>query len=81
MKMNNKLYDILKWLVCIVIPAAVTLYGVLAEALALPYADIVAKIAAGVCAFIGAIIGISTAEYRKQEKFVWHDSEIEDKDE
>ena len=80
MKLPNKLYDWLKWICCIVIPAAVTFYGVLAESLALPYADIVAKIAAGVCAFIGALIGISTAEYNKakNQPFVWHDKEIDE---
>jgi hypothetical protein len=80
MKLPNKLYDWLKWFCMVVIPASVAFYGVLAEALALPYADIVAKIAAGVCAFIGAIIGISTAEYNKakNQPFVWHDSEIDE---
>ena len=83
MKLPNKLYDILKWITIVVIPASVTFYGVLASALNLPYADIVAQIAAGVCAFIGAIIGISTAEYNKNKSkpFVWHDPEIEGEDE
>ena len=83
MKLSDSVYTILKWITLVVIPAAVTFYGVLADALGLPYADIVAQIAAGVCAFIGAIIGISTAEYNKTkvQPFVWHDPEIEDKDE
>lgn len=83
MKLSDSVYTILKWITLVVIPAAVTFYGVLANALGLPYADIVAQIAAGVCAFIGAIIGISTAEYNKAKKqpFVWHDPEIEGKDE
>lgn len=83
MKISDKLYDVLKWITLVVIPAAVTFYGVLASALNLPYADIVAQIAAGVCAFIGAIIGISTAEYNKTKKqpFAWHDLDIEVKDE
>ena len=80
MKLTDSVYTILKWFTLVVIPAAVTFYGVLASALGLPYADIVAQIAAGVCAFIGAIIGISTAEYNaaKKEPFKWHDKEIDE---
>lgn len=80
MKLSDSVYTILKWITLVVIPAATTFYGVLAEALSLPYADIVAKIAAGLCAFIGAIIGISTAEYNKakNQPFVWHDKEIDE---
>jgi hypothetical protein len=65
MKLPDKLYDVLKWIALVVIPALCTFYGVLAAALSLPYAEIVAQIGAGVCTFIGALIGISTAEYRK----------------
>ena len=80
MKLSDSVYTILKWITLVVIPAAVTFYGVLADALGLPYADIVAKIAAGACAFIGAIIGVSTAEYNKSKNqpFVWHDKEIDE---
>ena len=80
MKLSDSVYNVLKWITLVVIPAAVTFYGVLANALGLPYADIVAQIAAGVCAFIGAIIGISTAEYNaaKKQPFKWHDKEIDE---
>ena len=66
MKLPDKLYDILKWIALVVIPALTAFYSVLASALGLPYADIVAQIAAGVCTLVGALIGISTAEYRKR---------------
>ena len=80
MKLSDSVYNVLKWVTLVVIPAAVTFYGVLASALSLPYADILAQIAAGVCAFIGAVIGISTAEYNKSKNqpFVWHDKEIDE---
>lgn len=67
MKLPDKLYDVLKWIALVVIPALAAFYAVLADALALPASDIVAKIAAGVCTLIGAIIGISTAEYRRRD--------------
>lgn len=67
MKMNDKLYDILKWIVMIVIPALTTAYVGLAAVWAFPYAEEVAKTSAVVCALLGALLGISTAEYNKNE--------------
>lgn len=67
MKLPNKIYDALKWIVCIVIPATTTLYVALAAIWGFPYADLIAKTSAAVCTFLGAIIGISTAEYNKNQ--------------
>lgn len=69
MKLNNKVYDVLKWIVMILIPALVTFYVALSGILNLPYADEIAKIAAAVCTLIGSLLGISTAEYRKSERW------------
>lgn len=68
MKINNGLYDILKWLVLIVIPALTTLYVVLDKCFGWGYAEIVTTISAAVCACVGSIIGISTAQYNKELK-------------
>lgn len=65
MKLPNKLYDILKWVVCIVIPAVTTAYVGLAAVWAWPYAEEIAKTSAVVCTLLGAILGISSAEYYK----------------
>lgn len=67
MKMNNKLYDILKWLVMIVIPALTTAYVGLAAIWNFPCADEVSKTSAVICTLLGALLGISTAEYNKNE--------------
>lgn len=68
MKLNDKLYDILKWVVMIVIPAIATAYVGLAGIWGLPLADEVAKTAAVVCTLLGALLGISTAQYNKENK-------------
>ena len=65
MKLSNGLYDILKWICMICIPALATAYVGLASVWGFPYADAVAKTAAVVCTLIGALLGISTAEYNK----------------
>lgn len=65
MKLGNKLYDILKWVTMIVIPALATAYVGLASVWGWPYADEVAKTAAVICTLLGALLGISTAQYNK----------------
>lgn len=65
MKLNDKIYTILKWCSCCLIPAATTLYCVLSKTWDWPYAIQVAETSAAVCTFMGAILGISTAEYNR----------------
>ena len=65
--LSNRVYDILKWITMIVLPALATAYVGLASIWGWPYADEVAKTAAVVCTLLGALLGISTAQYNKQE--------------
>ncbi|MBR1689369.1 MAG: hypothetical protein IJ713_01185 [Oscillibacter sp.] len=67
MKLPDKVYDILKWITMIVIPALATAYVGLAAVWAWPYADEIAKTAAVVCTLLGALLGISTAQYNKDQ--------------
>ena len=66
MKLGNKAYDVLKWIVMIVLPAMTTAYVGLSAVWGFPYAEEVAKTSAVVCTLLGALLGISTAEYNKQ---------------
>lgn len=68
MKLPSKVYDVLKWLVLIVIPALTTFYAVIDNLFGYGYAEIVTTISAALCTCIGAIIGISTAQYNKEGK-------------
>lgn len=65
MKLNNKVYDILKWVVMIALPALTTAYVGLSAVWGFPYATEVAKTSAVICTLLGALLGISTAEYNK----------------
>ena len=65
MKLHNKVYDVLKWVTMIVLPALATAYVGLASIWAWPYADEVAKTTTVVCTLLGALLGISTAQYNK----------------
>ena len=65
---NSKIYDALKWTVMILIPAATTAYVGLSAIWGWPYAEEVAKTSAVICAFLGAILGISNIQYNKELK-------------
>lgn len=65
MTLPNKVYDVLKWLVLVVIPAVTTFYVVLDRLFQWGLAEIVATISSALCTCIGAIVGISTAQYNK----------------
>ena len=67
MMLNNKIYDALKWIVMVVIPALTTAYVGLSGIWGWPYATEVAKTSAVVCTLLGALLGISTAQYNKLE--------------
>ena len=68
MKMSNKAYDILKWIAMIVLPAVGTLYFALASIWGLPYGEQIVGTITAIDTFLGAILGISTAQYNKTNK-------------
>ena len=61
----NKVYNVLKWIVMIVLPACATLYVLLANTWGFPYADEISATITGITTFLGAIIGISSRSYNK----------------
>jgi hypothetical protein len=67
MKLPNELYDILKWITMIVLPALATAYTGLAAVWGWPYSGEIAKTVAVVCTLLGALLGISTAEYNRSK--------------
>lgn len=66
MKMSNKTYDILKWIAQILLPALGTLYFALSKIWGFPFATEVVGTIAAVDTFLGAVLGISTANYNKE---------------
>ena len=65
MLFNNKVYNIIKHLVQVGMPAAATLYLVLADTWELPNAAEVAATITGVATFLGVLLGFSTRQYNK----------------
>jgi len=68
MKMSNRCFDIMKWFVMVVIPALTTAYVGLSSVWGWPYAEAVAKTSAIVCTMLGALLGISTIQYQKENQ-------------
>lgn len=67
MKLSDRVYDCIKWLVCICLPALTTAYVGLDKLFAWGYAAEVAQVSAIICTLLGALIGISSAQYYKGE--------------
>ena len=65
MTMNDKTYDVLKWIAMIVLPAVATLYFTLASICGLPYGEQIVGTITAVDTFICALLGISNAKYKK----------------
>jgi hypothetical protein len=68
MKMSNKVYDILKWVAMCVIPAIGTLYFALAGIWGFPYGEEILGTLSAIDAFLGVILGISNAQYHRENK-------------
>lgn len=65
MKLSNKLYDILKWIAQLLLPALGTLYFAVANIWGLPYAEEIVGTIVAFDTFLGVILGISSNEYNK----------------
>lgn len=68
MKISNKAYNIIKWVVLTVLPALSVLVGVLGKAYGWEGTDLAVLTLNAVAAFLGAITGMSAASYNKQQK-------------
>lgn len=64
-KLSDRTFDTLKWLVIIVIPAITSFYVVLDGTFGWGFGEVVAKISTALCTCIGAIVGISSVGYYK----------------
>lgn len=64
--MSNKTYDILKWVAQYLLPALATLYFAVAQLWGLPYGEEIVGTITAVDTFLGVLLGISTANYNKQ---------------
>ena len=64
--MSNKIYDLLKWVAMYLLPALGTLYFALAGIWGFPYGEEVVGTITAIDTFLGVILGISNAQYKKK---------------
>lgn len=65
--MPDKVYDVLKAIAMIILPALGTLYFSLAGIWGWPYAEQIVGTITVIDTFLGVILGISTAQYKKTQ--------------
>ncbi len=64
MKLNNSTYDIIKWVVSIVLPALAVLVGVLGKIYGVEQTDLAVTTITAVTAFLGTIMQVSNTNYK-----------------
>jgi hypothetical protein len=65
MKMSNKVYDGLKWIVTVVLPAIAALYTALSGIWGFPYGEQIVGTIVAVETFLGVVLQVSNAKYKK----------------
>ena len=65
--LNDKTYNILKWVALVLLPALGALYFGLAGIWGFPYGEQIVGTITVIDTFLGVIIGISTVQYNKKE--------------
>lgn len=68
MVLNDNVYKVLKWLGLIVLPAIATLVKAIFPVWNLPYADAIATTCTSLGVFVGAIIGVSSANLKDEKE-------------
>ena len=67
MTMSNKLYDILKGIAMVVIPALATLYLTLASIWGWSNAEQIVATLTAINTFLGVVLGLSSNKYKKSQ--------------
>lgn len=68
MKLTNKQYDILKWIISIVLPALIVFLGVVFNQIGWQHSETFLTIAVAFEVFLGSIFKLSDYQYHKGEK-------------
>ena len=66
--MTNKVYDALKYIAQIILPALATLFFAIAGIWGLPYAEQIVGTITAVDTFLGAVLRISTIRYEADQE-------------
>lgn len=80
--LNDKVYNVLKWLAILALPVIGTFYSTIASIWGLPYADEISKTCNALGTLIGALIGVShlnlKSELDAEPEYVTEDIKSDD---
>ena len=68
MKINDKVYDVLKWVAMLFLPALALLVRTVFQIWGIPYGEEISATIVAINAFLGAILGISNIGYIRSKK-------------
>lgn len=68
MKLPDKVYNVLKWVALICLPALAVFYAVIAKIWGLPYESEIPATINAVAVLIGALIGVSHLNIKKEDR-------------
>lgn len=66
--MSNKVYDVLKWIATVGLPALTALWLTIGQIWSLPYTEAIGATMAAVTTFACALLGISSIKYQLSKK-------------
>lgn len=66
--LSNKVYDVLKFVAQVVLPAVAVLYAALAQIWSFPYAEEIPATITAVILFLGALLQVSTIFYNASQE-------------
>lgn len=75
MRIPSKIFDVLKWIVMVAIPACTTAFVGLDSVFGWGCGEIVAKVSAIVCTLLGTLLGLSSITYYKNGRIEPPDEE------
>jgi len=68
MKLSDKVYNVLKWIALLALPALATFWGVIGKVWDLPYTMQIVTTITALATLIGTLIGVSTISYNKDKE-------------
>jgi hypothetical protein len=67
MKMNDKVYDVLKWIALVALDAVGVFYNTISEIWGLPFGGQVLATCTAISLLIGSMVGIASVTYKKNK--------------
>ena len=71
---SNKVYDILKWISLVFLPALITFVGVVLNVLEIGNTEIILTIAIAFNTFLGSVLGISNVNYNMKQTDLYNET-------